>query len=107
MSFQPLHNAVVVRRSPEEDKIGSLYLPETRMPVSQILRGTVVSTGKGKHRWKRNSERKMLSSPVVCTLEVAQGDEILYYPQYEERQTIDGELVDVVAEEFVLAVLSQ
>ena len=63
MPFRPLHNAVTVRRSAEEERIGLIYLPETHTPLSYIHRGVVVSTGEGRERWVRSSERKLLKRP--------------------------------------------
>src|SRR5580658_3933954 len=104
MPLRPLHNAVTVRRAAEQERIGLIYLPETRTPMSHILRGTVVAAGDGRHRWTPQSDRKTLRKAGLDPLSVAPGDEVLYMPQYQERQEIDGELLDVVAEEFILAV---
>jgi co-chaperonin GroES (HSP10) len=106
MPFRPLHNAVTVRRAAEEDRVGLIYLPETRTPMSHIHRGVVVAAGDGRQRWVPQSDRKWLKKQGLDPLSVAPGDEILYAPQYQERKEIDGELLDVVAEEFILAVVT-
>lgn len=103
--FKPLTNAVVIRPQPQAERIGLIFVPQTATPQSEILRGTVIMTGDGKERFAKNSKRRMLKSAERDPLEVKAGDEILYTPQYDETQVVDGERVHIVAEEFVIAVV--
>ena len=67
MNIRPLHDRIIVKRLPEEEKTsGGIIIPDTAKEKPQ--RGKVLSTGKG----RVNDEGKCLP------LEVKPGDEVLF-----------------------------
>ncbi len=108
--FRPILNAVVIRPEPEAELTdGSFLLPAGAEPKGHWRQGTVVSVGEG-HRANKGRRR---GEHLGC--DVAVGDRVFYHPglfRHEDkiyrpydRFDVDGEELDIVAEEHIAAVI--
>ncbi|MEM9706514.1 MAG: co-chaperone GroES, partial [Pseudomonadota bacterium] len=66
MAFRPLHDRVLVRRIEEDEKVGSIIIPDTAKEKPQ--QGEVISVGSG----ARNDNND------IIPLDVKAGDTILF-----------------------------
>ncbi|MBY0422558.1 MAG: co-chaperone GroES, partial [Parvularculaceae bacterium] len=66
MAFRPLHDRVLVRRLEEDEKVGSIIIPDTAKEKPQ--RGEIIAVGSG----ARNEDGK------ITPLDVKKGDKILF-----------------------------
>ena len=95
MDIRPLHDRVLVKRlDASEDKVGSLYIPDSAKEKPQ--RGEVMAAGSG--RLLENGER--------ATLAVKVGDRILFGKYSGSDIKVAGEEYLIVREDEILGVLS-
>src|SRR6201997_5472363 len=93
--FTPLHDRILVRRVEEaETTRGGIIIPDSAKDKPQ--EGEVISVGKG----KINEEGK------VRTLDVKEGNRILFGKYSGTEIKIDGEAFVIMREEEVLGILS-
>ena len=94
VSLQPLGDRVVVRRDEsEETTAGGIVLPDSAK--DKPSRGTIVSVGTG----------KLLDDGSRGTLQVKNGDRVLFTSYSPEQITIDDEELLLMREEDILAVI--
>src|SRR6202167_1029682 len=94
MNIRPLHDRVVVKRiEQQEQKQGSLYIPDSAKEKPQ--KGEVVAVGKG----KRGDDGKLFP------LDLAAGDHILFGKYSGSDIKIDGVEYLIMREDEVLGVL--
>jgi len=93
MKFRPLHDRVLVRRIEEDEKVGSIIIPDTAKEKPQ--RGEVIAVGAG----ARNEDGK------VVALDVKKGDKILFGKWSGSEVKIDGEDLLIMKESDVLGVI--
>ena len=94
VSLQPLGDRVVVRRDEsEETTAGGIVLPDSAQ--DKPSRGTIVSVGTG----------KLLDDGSRGTLQVKNGDRVLFTSYSPEQITIDDEELLLMREEDILAVI--
>lgn len=95
MKVQPLHDRILVRRVESEEKTaGGLYIPETAK--EKPLSGLVVACGKG----------KILEDGSRRTLDVKEGDKILFGKYAGTEINLDGEEHLILREDDILAVVN-
>ncbi|MEQ8936036.1 MAG: co-chaperone GroES [Amphiplicatus sp.] len=93
MKFRPLHDRVLVRRIEEDEKVGSIIIPDTAKEKPQ--RGEVIAAGAG----ARNADG------MVVALDVKKGDMILFGKWSGSEVKIDGEDLLIMKESDVLGVI--
>lgn len=94
--IKPLHDRVIVRRIEESDKTaGGLYIPDSAKEKPQ--EGEVIAAGEGKY--KDNGERQ--------TLDVKEGDRILFGKYSGSEITIDGEDFLIMREDEILGIVNR
>ena len=94
MNIRPLHDRVVVKRiEQQEQKQGSLYIPDSAKEKPQ--EGEVVAVGKG----KRSEDGK------VHALDVQAGDRILFGKYSGSDIKLDGDEFLIMREDEVLGIL--
>jgi chaperonin GroES len=98
-AFRPLHNEVLIRPAPPDEKIGSIVIPETAR--EKPIRGTVLAVGAGrKYRTLKDGiTRVPIANPQP--LDLKPGDEVLY-PKARVREWRE---YHIVPEEHIVAVL--
>ena len=96
-SIKPLHDRVILRRLDENsDKTaGGLYIPETAKEKPQ--EGEVIAVGEGKY--KEDGSRQ--------TLDVKEGDRVLFGKYSGSEIKIDGEELLIMREEEILGIISR
>ena len=92
MTVKPLADRILVKRLEEEDKIGSIIVPDTAKEKSQ--KAEVVAVGEG----KKTDEGKLVS------LEVKKGDKILIGKYAGTDIKIDGEEYIIMKQEDVMGI---
>src|ERR1700733_9068261 len=94
MNIRPLYDRIVVKRiEQQEQKQGSLYIPDSAKEKPQ--EGEVVAVGKGKR----------LEDGKVVALDVEKGNRILFGKYSGSEIRIDGEEFLIMREDEVLGVL--
>lgn len=94
--IKPLHDRVIVRRIEESDKTaGGLYIPDSAKEKPQ--EGEVIAAGEGKY--KDNGERQ--------TLDVKEGDRVLFGKYSGSEISIDGEDYLIMREDEILGILER
>ena len=91
--MRPLYDRVVVRRLAEEEKVGSLFIPE--VGKEKPAQGIVISVGQG---------RKTDTGERVA-LDVAVGDKVLFGKYAGNEVEIDLEKLVILNENEIMAVL--
>jgi chaperonin GroES len=95
-NIKPLHDRVIVRRIEESDKTaGGLFIPDSAKEKPQ--EGEVIAAGEGKY--KDNGERQ--------TLDVKEGDRILFGKYSGSEITIDGEDLLIMREDEILGIIAR
>ena len=94
MKFRPLHDRVLVRRIEEDQKVGSIIIPDTAKEKPQ--QGEVVAAGPG----ARGDDGK------VVALDVKKGDKILFGKWSGSEVKIDGEELLIMKESDILGVIA-
>jgi chaperonin GroES len=94
MNIRPLYDRIVVRRiETQENKQGSLYIPDSAKEKPQ--EGEVVAVGQGKR----------LENGQLAALDVKAGDRILFGKYSGSEIKIDGEELLIMREDEVLGIL--
>ncbi|MEM9170996.1 MAG: co-chaperone GroES [Pseudomonadota bacterium] len=93
MAFRPLHDRVLVRRIDEDEKVGSIIIPDTAKEKPQ--QGEVIAVGAG----ARSEDGK------VTPLDVKGGDKILFGKWSGTEVKIDGEDLLIMKESDVLGIV--
>lgn len=94
MKFRPLHDRVLVRRIEEDQKVGSIIIPDTAKEKPQ--QGEVIAAGPG----ARGEDGK------VVALDVKKGDKILFGKWSGSEVKIDGEELLIMKESDILGVIA-
>jgi chaperonin GroES len=96
-TIKPLHDRVIVRRLDEnsEKTAGGLYIPETAKEKPQ--EGEVIAAGAGKY--KEDGSRQ--------TLDVKQGDRVLFGKYSGSEIKIDGEELLIMREDEILGIVER
>lgn len=96
-SIKPLHDRVIIRRIDDaSDKtVGGLYIPDTAKEKPQ--EGEVISAGEGKY--KEDGSRQ--------TLDVKEGDRVLFGKYSGSEIKIDGEELLIMREDEILGVIER
>ena len=93
MAFRPLHDRVLVRRIEEDEKVGSIIIPDTAKEKPQ--RGEVLAVGAG----ARGDDGK------VVALDVKKGDQILFGKWSGSEVKIDNEELLIMKESDILGII--
>ena len=93
MAFRPLHDRVLVRRIEEDEKVGSIIIPDTAKEKPQ--QGEIVSCGNG----ARGDDNE------IVPLDVKPGDKILFGKWSGTEVKVDGEDLLIMKESDVLGVI--
>lgn len=95
IGVRPLHDRVLVRRTPEETKTaGGIIIPDTAKEKPQ--RGEIVATGKG----------RVTEDGKVTPLEVKVGDQILFGKYSGTELKLNGEELLMMREEDILGIMN-
>ena len=94
MGFRPLHDRVLVRRIEEDQKVGSIIIPDTAKEKPQ--QGEVIAVGPG----ARGDDGK------IAALDVKKGDKILFGKWSGTEVKIDGEELLIMKESDILCVIA-
>jgi chaperonin GroES len=95
MNLRPLHDRVIVKRSPEErTSPGGIVIPDTA--AEKPIRGEVVAVGRG----------KILDNGETRPLDVKVGDKVLFGKYSGTEVKVDGEELLVMREEDLMAVIT-
>lgn len=95
IGVRPLHDRVLVRRTPEETKTaGGIIIPDTAKEKPQ--RGEIVATGKG----------RVTEDGKVTPLEVKVGDQILFGKYSGTELKLNGEEYLMMREEDILGIMN-
>ncbi|HOP19043.1 MAG TPA: co-chaperone GroES [Parvularculaceae bacterium] len=93
MAFRPLHDRVLVRRIEEDEKVGSIIIPDTAKEKPQ--QGEVLAVGAG----ARGEDGK------VTPLDVKKGDKILFGKWSGTEVKIDGKELLIMKESDILGIV--
>ncbi len=94
MKIRPLQDRILVRRVDEEEKTaGGIIIPDSAKERPQ--EGIVVAAGKG----------KVLDDGKIQTLDVAEGDRVMFGKYSGSDVTLDGEEFVILREDDVLAIV--
>jgi chaperonin GroES len=95
VGVRPLHDRVLVRRTPEETKTaGGIIIPDTAKEKPQ--RGEIVATGKG----------RVTEEGKVTPLDVKIGDKILFGKYSGTELKLNGEEYLMMKEEDILGIMN-
>lgn len=95
IGVRPLHDRVLVRRTPEETKTaGGIIIPDTAKEKPQ--RGEIVATGKG----------RVTEDGKVTPLDVKAGDKILFGKYSGTELKLNGEEYLMMREEDILGIMN-
>jgi len=95
VGVRPLHDRVLVRRTPEETKTaGGIIIPDTAKEKPQ--RGEIVATGKG----------RVTEDGKVTPLDVKIGDKILFGKYSGTELKLDGQEYLMMKEEDILGIMN-
>lgn len=93
--IRPLADRLVVKELPREQKVGSLFIPETASDQQPVRRAEVVAVGPG-----RVTESGKLIEPRIKT-----GERVLFGKYSGTEMSIDGEKFVVMKFDDVLGVI--
>ena len=95
MKIRPLHDRIVVKRIPEEEKsLGGIIIPDNAK--EKPLEGSVVSVGTG----------KVLEDGTIRPLDVRPGDRVLFAKYTGAEIKLDGDDLLVLREDDLLGVVA-
>ncbi len=95
MRIEPLGDKVVVKRMEAEEKTaGGIVLPDSAQEKPQ--QGRILSVGQG----------KMLGDGSRATLQLGEGDRVLFSNYAGTEIEVDGDILLIMSEADVLAVLN-
>ena len=96
MKVRPLHDRLVVRRIEEKETAkGGIIIPDTAKEKPQ--EGLVVAVGNG----------KILQDGTKVTLDVREGDRVLFGKYSGSEIKVDGEEYLIIREDDVLGILAE
>jgi chaperonin GroES len=96
MKVRPLHDRILLKRIEEKESIkGGILIPDTAKEKPQ--EGVVVAVGKG----------KTLENGTKITLEVKEGDRVLFGKYSATDIKVDGEEYLIVREDDILGILTE
>ncbi|HBH26266.1 MAG TPA: co-chaperone GroES [Rhodospirillaceae bacterium] len=95
MKFKPLHDRVLVRKIEEDDKVGSIIIPDSAK--EKPMRGEVLSVGSG----HVNDEGK------IRPLDVKEGDTVIFSKWAGTEVRIDGEELMVMKESDIIGIVEK
>lgn len=108
--FRPLHNQVVIRVLREQDRIGSIFIPDSHNDNKQHAAvGVVIAKGIGHRRKSRsatigpNPQRQWLGG--YCELPVEPGDHVVFARSSGEAHKLGDETFLVTPVEHIFCVL--
>lgn len=91
MKLKPLHDRVIIKRQPEEEKTaGGLYIPDSAK--ERPMRGTVIAAGPGTEKIK---------------MQVKKGDLVLFAKYAGTEFKMDGEECSIMRQDEILAVIEK
>ena len=93
MAFRPLHDRVLVRRIEEDEKVGSIIIPDSAK--EKPSQGEVVAVGSG----ARGDDNE------IVPMDVKAGDKILFGKWSGTEVKIDGEDLLIMKESDILGVI--
>ncbi len=93
MGFRPLHDRVLVRRLEEDEKVGSIIIPDTAKEKPQ--RGEILAVGPG----ARGDDNELVP------LDVKKGDRVLFGKWSGSEVKIDGEDLLIMKESDILGII--
>ncbi|MEO0879791.1 MAG: co-chaperone GroES [Pseudomonadota bacterium] len=93
MAFRPLHDRVLVRRLDEDEKVGSIIIPDSAK--EKPSQGEVVAVGSG----ARGDDNE------IVPMDVKAGDKILFGKWSGTEVKIDGEDLLIMKESDVLGIV--
>ena len=93
MAFRPLHDRVLVRRIEEDEKVGSIIIPDTAK--EKPSQGEVISCGTG----ARGDDNE------IVPMDVKAGDKILFGKWSGTEVKVDGEDLLIMKESDILGVI--
>ena len=94
MKFRPLHDRVLVRRLEQEDRIGSIIIPDTAK--EKPMEAEVLAVGSG----SRDESGKLVP------LDVKPGDRVLFSKWSGTEVKIDGEEYLVMKETDIMGIMT-
>ncbi len=95
IGVRPLHDRVLVRRMPEEEKTaGGIIIPDTAKEKPQ--RGEIVATGKG----------RVSEDGKVTPLDVKVGDKVLFGKYAGTELKLNGDEYLMMREEDILGIMN-
>ena len=95
MNFKPLHDKIVVKRAPVEEKTaGGLFLPDTSKNLEQ--KGTVVAVGTG----------RVLPNGNIYPLDVEVGNTVVFSKYGGTEIMVDSEEYLILIESDIIAILT-
>ena len=94
MAFRPLHDRVLVRRIEEDEKVGSIIIPDTAKEKPQ--QGEVIAVGSG----ARGDDNE------IIPLDVKAGDKILFGKWSGSEVKIDDEELLIMKESDILGIIN-
>ena len=95
-TIKPLHDRVIVRRIEENTTTsGGIIIPDSAKEKPQ--EGEIIAAGEGKY--KDNGERQ--------TLDVSEGDRVLFGKYSGSEITIDGEELLIMREDEILGIINR
>jgi chaperonin GroES len=96
MKVRPLHDRILLKRIEEKESIkGGIIIPDTAKEKPQ--EGLVVAVGNG----------KILENGTKVTLDVKEGDRVLFGKYSGTEIKVDGEEYLIVREDDVLGILTE
>jgi chaperonin GroES len=96
MKVRPLHDRVLIKRVEEETKTaGGIVLPGTA--AEKPSRGNVIAVGGG----------KLLENGDIRSLDVKEGDQVLFGKYSGSEVKVDGEDYIIMREDEIMAVIEE
>jgi chaperonin GroES len=95
MTIQPLHDVVIVRHPEEQEKIGSLYIPQSARPAPQTA--IVVAAGPG----------ALSGAGVLVPTTVKPGDVVLTSKWGGHEIEVEGEKLYVLRETELVGIVRE
>jgi len=103
--IEPIRNKILVDPDPEDEKVGSIYLPQGGVEMKRFV-GTVISTGDG-----FSSDRVDFGGNAIkVPLAVKSGDRIIYNKYsgaFVEYPVHSGHEYLIITEDDILAVIRE
>ena len=95
MKIRPLHDRIIMKRIPEDDKKGAIIIPDTAK--EKPVEGLVIAVGNG----------KVLENGKVRPLDIKPGDRVLFIKYAGNEVKIDGEEHLMLREDDILGVIEK